>query len=148
VVIARTLILAGAAATLVAAFLPWVTVKGLPVTLDLGLVGAEVSLGSRTVAGTDTVLWPVLVGVALVVAALGLFAGAWRLVFMIGLLVSVAGGVLLFYVANVIDLETRGSNQLMRAAADALLTSSIGPGTPLLLGGGLAIVAGSLLLAR
>jgi len=144
-VIPRALILAGAAATLLSAFLPWVTVKGLPVTLDLGLVGAEVSLGSRTVAGTDTVLWPGLVAVALVVAALGLFGVAWRLVFMIGLIVSVAGGVLLFYVANVIDLETRGSNQLMRAAADALLSSSIGPGTPLMLGGGVAIVVGSLL---
>ena len=143
--IPRALILAGAAATLLSAFLPWVTVKGLPVTLDLGLVGAEVSLGSRTVAGTDTVLWPGLVAVALVVAALGLFGVAWRLVFMIGLIVSVAGGVLLFYVANVIDLETRGSNQLMRAAADALLSSSIGPGTPLMLGGGVAIVVGSLL---
>jgi hypothetical protein len=147
-VIPRALIFAGAAATLLSAFLPWVTVKGLPVTLDLGLVGAEVSLGSRTVAGTDTVLWPGLVAIALVVAALGLFGVAWRLVFMIGLIVSVAGGVLLFYVANVIDLETRGSNQLMRAAADALLSSSIGPGTPLMLGGGLAIIAGSLLLAR
>ena len=146
--ISRVLILSGAAATLLSAFLPWVTVKGLPVTLDLGLVGAEVSLGSRTVAGTDTVLWPALVAVALVVAALALFGVAWRLLFMIGLIVSVAGGVLLFYVANVIDLETRGSNQLMRAAADALLSSSIGPGTPLMLGGGLAIVAGSLLLAR
>jgi hypothetical protein len=147
-VIARALILTGAAAVLVSAFLPWVTVKGLPVTLDLGLVGAEISLGSRTVAGTDTVLWPGLVAVALVVAALGLLGVAWRLVFMLGLLVSVAGGVLLFYVANVIDLETRGNNQLVRAAADALLSSSIGPGTPLLLGGGLAIVGGSLLLAR
>jgi hypothetical protein len=147
-VIARTLILVGAAAVLGSAFLPWVTVKGLPVTLDLGLVGAEVSIGSRTVAGTDTVLWPALVAIALVVAALGLFGVAWRLVFMIGLIVSVAGGVLLFYVANVIDLETRGSNQLMRAAADALLSSSIGPGTPLLLGGGLAILVGSLLLER
>lgn len=146
--IARALILTGAAAVLVSAFLPWVTVKGLPVTLDLGLVGAEISLGSRTVAGTDTVLWPGLVAVALVVAALGLLGVAWRLVFMLGLLVSVAGGVLLFYVANVIDLETRGNNQLVRAAADALLSSSIGPGTPLLLGGGLAIVGGSLLLAR
>jgi len=147
-VIPRVLILAGAVATLLSAFLPWVTLKGLPVTLDLGLVGAEVSLGSRTVAGTDTVLWPVLVAVALVVAALALFGVAWRLLFMIGLIVSVAGGVLLFYVANVIDLETRDSNELMRAAADALLSSSIGPGTPLMLGGGLAIVAGSLLLAR
>lgn len=146
--IPRALILAGAAATLLSAFVPWVTVKGLPVTLDLGLVGAEVSLGSRTVAGTDTVLWPGLVAVALVVAALGLLGVAWRLVFMIGLIVSVAGGVLLFYVANVIDLETRGSNQLMRAAADALLSSSVGPGTPLMLGGGVAIVIGSLLLAR
>jgi len=48
--------------------------------------------------------------------------------------------------ANVVDIETRGHNELERAAADALLSGSIGPGTPLLLGGGLAIVAGALLL--
>jgi hypothetical protein len=36
----------------------------------------------------------------------------------------------------------------MRAAADALLSSSIGPGAPVLLGGGLAILAGSLILER
>ena len=42
--ISRILVLAGAAAVVVSAGLPWVTVKGaLPSTLDLGLIGAEVS---------------------------------------------------------------------------------------------------------
>jgi hypothetical protein len=141
--------LAGAAATILAAFLPWVTLKGLTVTLDLGLVGAEVAPGSRTVSGTDTSLWPALVAVGVVVAALALLGIARGLVLALGLLVTVAGGLLLVYVANVIEIETRGGGELerslKRALADALLTSSVGPGTPLLLAGGVAIVAGALL---
>jgi len=147
-VIARVLLLAGAAAMLLAAVAPWVTVKGPALTLDLGLVGAEVSSGERTVAGLDTALWPVLVGLAAVVAALGLFGVARGLLLGIGLLVTAAGAALVVYMANVIYIETRANNELERAAADALLTSSIGPGTPLLLGGGLAIVAGAVLLRR
>jgi hypothetical protein len=50
--------------------------------------------------------------------------------------------------ANVIDFETRGDSELKRAAADALLSSSIGPGTPLLIAGGVAIAAGAVLLRR
>lgn len=136
--------LAGALATILAAFLPWVTVKGLPVTLDLGLVGAEASAVNRTVSGTDTSLGPVLVGLGVVVAALALLGVARRLVLGIGLLVTVAGALLLVYMANVIDIETRGDGELQRALADALLSSSVGPGTPLLLAGGFAIVAGAL----
>jgi len=140
----RALLLAGAVATLLAAVLPWVTVKGLSVSLDLGLVGADVGAGNRTVAGTDTALWPVLVGVALVVAVLALLGIARRVVLVLGLLVTVAGAGLLIYMANVIDVETRGDD-LQRVLADAVLSSSVGPGTPLLLAGGVAIVAGALL---
>ena len=146
--LSKTLMLAGAAATILAAFLPWVTLKGVAVTFDLGLVGAEVVPGNRTVSGTDTPLWPALVAVGLVVAALALLGIARGLVLALGLLVTVAGGLLLFYMANVIDIETRGGGmferELKRALADALLTSSVGPGTPLLLAGGVAIVVGAL----
>jgi hypothetical protein len=144
--LSRVLLLGGAAATLLAALLPWVTVNGPRLSLDLGLVGADVSTGDRTVAGLDTSLWPVLAGVALVVAALALLGIARRALLVLGLLVTAAGALLLVYMANVVDIETKGSSALGQAAADALLTSSIGPGTPVLLAGGIAIVTGALLL--
>ena len=56
--IARLLLFAGAAGTALTALLPWVTVNGI--ALDLGVIGAQTSLGARTVNGTDTSLWPVL----------------------------------------------------------------------------------------
>jgi hypothetical protein len=144
--LSRAFILAGATATLLAAFLPWVTVKGLSVSLDLGLVGADVGAANRTVAGTDTSLWPVLVGIAGVVAVLGLLGVARRAVLVLGLLVTAGGALLLVYMANVLDIATRGKGgELKRLLADALLSSSVGPGTPLLLAGGLAIVTGALL---
>lgn len=143
--LARVLLLGGGAATLLAAFLPWVTIEGLSVSLDLGLVGADIGAGDRTVAGIDTPLWPVLVGVALVVALLALLGIARRVLLVLGLLLVAAGGLLIFYMANVVDIETSGDGDLKRLLADAVLTSSIGPGTPLLLAGGLAIVAGALL---
>ena len=142
--ISRVLLLGGAAATLVAAVLPWVTVHGPALSLDLGLVGAEATTGDRTVAGADTDLWPVLAAAAVAVAAFALLGIARRLLLVLGLLVTAAAAVLLVYMANVIDFETRGDSELERAAADSLLSSSLGPGTPLLLGGGVAIIAGSL----
>jgi hypothetical protein len=144
--LSRVLLLGGAGATLLAALLPWVTVNGPSLSLDLGLVGAEATAGDRTVGGLDTSLWPVLAGVALVVAVLALLGITWRVLLMLGLLVTAAGTVLLVYMANVVDIETNGSSALEQAAADALLTSSVGPGTPVLLGGGIAIVAGALVL--
>jgi hypothetical protein len=143
-VLARILVLGGATATILAALLPWVTVEGPSLALDLGLVGARASTGDRTVAGVDTALWPVLAGVAVVVAALALLGIARRVLLVLGLLVVVTGALLVFYMANVIDIETRRDSRLEQAGADALLSSSIGPGTPLLLAGGLAIVAGAL----
>jgi hypothetical protein len=143
--LSRVLLLVGAAATLLAAFLPWVTVKGLSVSLDLGLVAADVTPGQRSVAGTDTALWPVLVVVAAVVAVLALLGVARRATLVLGLLVTAAGGLLLVYMVNVLDLATRDNDALTRALAQSLLSSSVGPGTPVLLAGGVAIVAGSLL---
>lgn len=143
--LSRVLLLGGAAATLLAALLPWVTVNGPSLSLDLGLVGARAQAGDRTVAGLDTSLWPVLTGVAAIVAALALLGIARRVLLVLGLLVTAAGALLLVYMANVIEIETKDSGELERAAADALLTSSIGPGTPVLLAGGIAIVAGALL---
>lgn len=143
--LSRVLLLGGSAATLLAALLPWVTVNGPALSLDLGLVGAQATTGDRTVAGLDTSLWPVLAGVAAIVVALTLLGIARRVLLVIGLLVTVAGALLLAYMANVLDIETNGSNVVEQAAADALLTSSIGPGTPVLLAGGVAIVAGALL---
>jgi hypothetical protein len=144
--LSRVLLLGGAGATLLAALLPWVTVHGPSLSLDLGLVGAEATARDRTVGGLDTSLWPVLAGVALVVAVLALLGITWRVLLMLGLVVTAAGTVLLVYMANVVDIETNGSSALRQAAADALLTSSIGPGTPVLLGGGIAIAAGALVL--
>jgi hypothetical protein len=146
--LSRILLLGGAGATLLAALLPWVTVEGPSLDLDLGLVGAHASTGERTVAGIDTSLWPVLAGVAVVVAVLTLLGVARRVLLALGLLVAAAGALLLVYMANVIDFETRGDSELKRAAADALLSSSIGPGTPLLIAGGVAIAAGAVLLRR
>lgn len=126
--------------------LTWVTVSGPQVVLDLGLVGAEVRPADRTVAGLDTPLWPAFAATAVVVGALALLGAGRRVLLALGLLVTTAGALLLVYMAYVIEIETRGDSKLEQAAADALLTSSIGPGTPLLLAGGLAIVTGALLL--
>lgn len=142
--ISRVLVLAGAAATLLSAVVTWVTISGLTVTLDLGLIGADLDAGGRTVAGTDTALWPALAGAGIVAAALGLLGIARGLLVALGLLIATAGGALLFYMANVIDIETRGDSELERAAAQTLLESSVGPGTPLLLAGGVLIVFGAL----
>ena len=46
--------LGGATATILAALLPWVTVEGPSLALDLGLVGARASTGDRTAAGVNS----------------------------------------------------------------------------------------------
>lgn len=139
----RLLVLAGASATALSVFLTWVTVTGLTVTLDLALAAADLGPDDRTVAGTDTALWPALVIVGGLAAVLGLLGVARPVLIGLGLLTTLAGGLLLAYMANVIDLETRGSSELERAAADTLLDSSVGPGTPVLLLGGVLILLGA-----
>jgi hypothetical protein len=125
--------------------LPWVTVKGaLPSTLDLGLLGAEVSPLGKTVSGTETKAWPIVVAVGAVVAVLGLLGLARKLILLLGLLTTVAGGALLYYVMNVVDIETKGDT-LKNTLANVALDSSAGAGPILLLAGGLAIAIGAVL---
>jgi hypothetical protein len=138
------LLLAGAAGLALSVLLPWVTVRGPGLSLDLGIIGARVSSGSRTVAGVETSLWPVAVGIAVVVVLLTVLGVATRLLAVIGLIVTLAGAALLYYCANILDIETSGS-ALKRAVSDALLTSSTGPGPPLILASGLAILLGGVL---
>jgi len=140
----RLLLLAGAAGLALSVLLPWVTVSGPVLKLDLGVLGARVSTGSKTVAGVDTSIWPVAVGIAILVLILTLIGVASRLLALVGLLVTIAGGALLYYCANVLDIQTSGS-ALKRAISDAVLTSSTGPGPPLVLTSGIAILVGGLL---
>ena len=142
--ISRILVLVGAAAIVGSVALPWVTVSGaLPTSLDLGLLGADVSPLSKTVSGTETSAWPVVAAVGAVVAALALFGLARKLLLILGVLTTVAGGGLLYYVLNVVDIETKG-DALKNALANAALDSSAGAGPLLLLAGGLCVVIGAI----
>lgn len=143
--ISRLLVLVGAVAVAASVALPWVTIKGaLPATLNLGLLGADVSPLSKTVSGTETKAWPAVAAVAAVVALLALFGLARKLIVLLGLLTIVAGGALLYYILNVVDIETKGDT-LKNALATAAMHSSAGAGPMLILGGGLAIVIGALI---
>lgn len=142
--LSRVLILAGAAATILSAFLTWVTITGLGVVLDLGPIGAELGLADGTVAGTDTSLWPAIVAVGALAAVLGLLGVGRSVLIVLGIVTTLAGAALVYYMANVIDLETSGASDLEGLLADTVLDSSTGPGTPLLLAGGVLILAGAL----
>jgi Tryptophan-associated transmembrane protein (Trp_oprn_chp) len=139
--LSRVLVLVGAAAVIGSVTVPWVTVKGAPLHLDL--LGAGTSPLSKTVSGTDTKAWPIVVGVGAVVAALALLGLARKLLLLLGLLTTLAGGGLLYYVLNVVDIETKG-NAIKNTLAHATIDSSAGAGPILLLAGGLCILIGSL----
>jgi hypothetical protein len=138
----RVLLLLGAAGMLICVVLPWVTVKSVTFPIDLGIIGASVTPASRTVSGTDTSIWPVLVAVAIV----GLLGVARRLLAAVGALAILAGSALLYYVSNVIEIATSASSTLEQKLADLLLTSSPGLGPPVLIAGGIAILGGAVLL--
>lgn len=140
--IGRLLLLGGAAGVIGAAFLPWVTVEGAPIDLDLLQVGIT-GIG-KTVSGTDTAAWPGVVGVGGLVALLALLNVARKLLLLLGLLVTVAGAGLLYYVLNVVDIESKG-NVIKETLAGALASSSAGAGPFLLIASGIAILAGALL---
>ena len=143
--LSRILVLAGAAAVIGSIAVPWVTVKGaLPTVLNLGLIGADVSPFSKTVSGTDTQIWPIVAAVGAVVAVLALLGLARRVLVLLGLLITLAGGGLLYYVLNVVDLETKGDT-LKNTLATTALDSSAGAGPLLLLAGGIAILIGALI---
>jgi hypothetical protein len=141
--IARILILAGAGGVVASAFLPWVTVEGLPIHLDL--LDVRISPVGTTVAGTDTAAWPGVVGAGALVGLLALLNLARRLLVLLGLVVTVAGAGLLYYVLNVVDIETAGRSMVEQAVAGATISSSAEAGPFVLLASGLAILSGSLL---
>jgi hypothetical protein len=140
--IGRLLLLAGAAGVVAAAFLPWVTVKGAPI--DLELLRADVSAAGRTVSGTETAAWPGVVGVGGLVAVLAVLNLARKLVVLLGLLVTLAGAGLLYYVLNVVDIEASG-NVIQETLAGALVSSTAEAGPFLLLASGIAILVGAIL---
>jgi hypothetical protein len=141
-VFGRLLALIGAVGVAVAAFLPWVTFQGAP--LHLGLLGGTTVTGLRTtVSGTDTKLWPVLLGVGVVAAVLALFGVLRKLLVLIGLLTLVGGAALLYYVRNVIDIETSDSS-LKRTAAHLAVSSTTELGPFVLLAAGACLFLGAL----
>ncbi|MGH9035941.1 MAG: Trp biosynthesis-associated membrane protein [Acidimicrobiia bacterium] len=139
---ARLLMLGGAAGVIGAAFLPWVTVNGAPIDLDL--LQVDISGVGKTVSGTDTAVWPGVVGVGGVVALLALFNLARKLMLLLGLLITLAGAGLVYYVMNVVDIEASG-NAIKEALAGALVSSTAEPGPFVLLAGGVAILVGAIL---
>jgi hypothetical protein len=142
--IARLLLLAGAAAVAVSALLPWVTVEGPSLHLDLGLIGAAITPGGRTVDGTGTSVWPALLVIGGVVAALAVLGLARRLLVAVGLLVAAAGAGLLYYVNHVITIEASKHDLLIQTLTPLLLHSTTGPGPVVLIAGGVAITLGAL----
>ena len=141
--LSRLLLLAGAAGVALSVLLPWVTIRGI--ALDLGPIGAAVSPVARTVSGTDTSVWPLIVAIAAVVALLAVLNVARRVVLVLGLVAVAGGGALLYYVTHAVEMEAEGRSAIEQLIANAVITSSTGPGTPLLVAAGLAIVAGALL---
>jgi hypothetical protein len=85
-----------------------------------------------------------VIAVGAVVAVLALMGLARKLILLLGLLTTVAGGALLYYVMNVVDIETKGDT-LKNALANLALDSSAGAGPMLLIAGGLAIAIGAIL---
>jgi hypothetical protein len=141
--VSRLLLLAGSGGMVLSTLLPWVKIEGIG--LDLGLVGAQVSAGTTTIAGTDTSVWPVILAIAGIVALLALLKLARRVLLVLGLLAIAAGAGLLYYCSNVVELEAGGGSALRRRLAEELVLSSTGPGPAVLLASGVLIVAGALL---
>jgi len=141
----RLLALVGALGVVVSTFLPWVTVQGVPLHLDL-LGGTKISGLRTTVSGTDTKAWPPLLIVGGVAALLALFGVLRKLLVLIGLLAVLAGAGLVYYVQHVIDIETSGDT-LKRTVAQLAVESSTKSGPFVLLAGGVCLFLGALAAA-
>ena len=142
--IARILLLLGAGGVALSAVLPWVEVRGLP---QLDWFDVEVGALGTSVSGTDTPAWPYLLGAAALIAALTLFNVARKLLMLFGLLVTVAGAGLTYYVMNVIDIEAE-KRDIPTALAGLAADSSAKLGPFVLLASGLCILVGAVALAR
>ncbi|MEW6476422.1 MAG: hypothetical protein AB1679_29520 [Actinomycetota bacterium] len=144
--LSRILVLVGAVAVVASVTLPWARVESaVPGIsgLDFDLLGAKISDPGMSVSGTDTKAWPVVVAVGVLVAVLALLGLARRLLLLLGLVSTVGGAALLYYVLNVVEIKTEGN--VLQPVAKAALDSETGAGPILLLAGGLAILIGALL---
>lgn len=144
----RLLAIAGAVGVILSVFLPWVTVSGTPLDVNLGLLSVDIVPGGRTVAGTGTSIWPVICGVGLLVGVLGLVPRAGRLLVVLGGLIGIAGAGLIYYVENIVRFKTDQHGAIVRLLANATITSTTGPGPPLLAASGLVILIGGVAGAR
>lgn len=144
--ISRILILVGAAAVAGSVTLPWAKVEsavpGIK-QLDFDLLGAKLSKPGMNVSGTDTNAWPFVVAVGVLVAVLAVLGLARKLLVLLGVVTTLGGAALLYYVLNVVDIKTEGN--ALQPVARAALDSSAGAGPMLLLAGGLAILIGALI---
>ncbi|HYH50276.1 MAG TPA: hypothetical protein VEG38_12090 [Acidimicrobiia bacterium] len=144
--LSRILVLAGAAAVAGSVTLPWAKVtSAVPGIsgLDFDLLGAQISEPGMSVSGTDTKAWPAVVAVGGVIALLALLGLARKLLLLLGVVTTLGGAALLYYVLNVVDIKTEGN--ALQPVAQAALDSSAGAGPMLLLAGGLAILIGALI---
>jgi len=132
---------------LVSAFLPCVTVAGTPLDLNVGLLSVDIVPGGRTVSGTGTTLWPIVCGVGLLVLVLSLVPRAGRLLVLLGALITLAGAGLIYYVENIVKFKTDQHGPIVALLARATITSTTGPGPPLLLASGVAVLLGGLVSA-
>ena len=123
----RALAILGAVGVILSVLLPWVTVSGTPLDLDLGLLSVDITPGGRTVSGTGTSVWPVIVIAGLLVLGLSLVPRAGRLLAALGALIAVAGAGLVYYTENIIRFKTEQHGAIVALIARATITSSTGP---------------------
>jgi hypothetical protein len=143
--IARILLLLGAGGVALSAVLPWVRVEGLPINLEW--LDTRVAPLGKTVSGTDTPAWPYLLGAGALIAGLTVLNVARKLLMLFGLLVTVAGAGLTYYVMNVIDIEAE-KRDIPALVAGAVADSSAKLGPFVLLASGLCILVGAVVLTR
>lgn len=145
--------LVGGVGIAAAVALPWIEVSGLPLDLDVLPVAGTVL--DETVSGLDTAVWPVVVGVGGVVAALAvrrMAAPGGRLARLgllgLGTLSVVAALGLVYYAANLVDIELSDRSAAERAAAETVLEAEAKSGVYVLLASGVAVVSGAAVASR
>lgn len=133
--------------------LPWIEVSGLPIELDVLPVAGTVL--NETVSGLDTAAWPLVVAVgggvvALAVRRITVPGGRLARIGLLGLggLSVVAALGLVYYAANLVDIELSDRSSAERAAAEAVLEAEAQTGVYVLLASGGAVVAGAAVASR
>ncbi len=133
--------------------LPWIEVSGLPIELDMLPVAGTVL--NETVSGLDTAAWPLVVAVgggvvALAVRRITVPGGRLARVGLLALggLTTVAALGLVYYAANLVDIELSDRSRAERAAAEAVLEAEVQTGVYVLLASGVAVVVGAAVASR